>query len=238
MNIRRLINKLIFPNTCSSDAYVKFLRKKGCKIGKNTHIVAPKSTVIDLGRAEYISIGDNCCLSKVSIIAHDYSWYILARTHSDILPDSGGRVTIGNNVFVGYKSIILKGVTIGDNVIIGANSLVNKDIPSGTVWAGNPVRQICTLDEYYNKKKQNDIKSAKYRAQVVYETKNRKPTIEEMGFFAYLFLPRTKKNYDKYIKDLEFNGVVGDCILEDLFFNSEPTYESYDNFLKDVLYKN
>ena len=151
--IKKILNKLLFPNTHSSEAYVNFLRRNGCKIGKNTRFISPKSTSVDLGRLEYISIGDNCCLSVVSIIAHDYSWYILARSHNDILPDSGGKVTIGNNVFVGYRSVILKNTTIGDNVIIGANSLVNRDIPSGTVWAGNPIRQICTIDEYYEKRK-------------------------------------------------------------------------------------
>ena len=55
-----------------------------------------------------------------------------------------------------YKSVILKDTKIGDNVIIGANSLVNKDIHSGTVWAGNPIRYICTLNEYYEKKPSND----------------------------------------------------------------------------------
>lgn len=150
------------------------------------------------------------------------------------MPDSGGKVKIGNNVFVGYKSIILKNTTIGDNVIIGANSLVNRDIPSGTVWAGNPIRQICTIDEYYEKRKKYDIDSAKYRARIVYSNKGRIPTIEEMGFFSYLFLPRTTENFNKYLRNLEFNGITNDNLIEDLFFNSEPKYNSYDEFLKDT----
>ena len=234
MKIKQLINKIIFKNTCSSEAYVKFLRTNGCKIGENTRFISPKSTTVDLGRLEYISIGRNCCLSKVSIIAHDYSWYILARSHNEILPDSGGKVEIGNNVFVGYKSVILKDTKIGDNVIIGANSLVNKDIPSGTVWAGNPIRYICTLNEYYEKKKAKHIESAKYRAGIIYETKNKKPSIRDMGFFAYLFLPRSIENYNTYIKDLEFNGIVGDPKIKELFFNSLPEYNSFDEFLQDT----
>ncbi|MDK2586342.1 acyltransferase [Romboutsia sedimentorum] len=232
--IKKLLNKLLFPNTCSSEAYVKFLRRRGCKIGKNTRFISPKSTSVDLGRLEYISIGENCCLSVVSIIAHDYSWYILARSHNDILPDRGGKVEIGNNVFVGYKSIILKNTSIGDDVIIGANSLVNRDIPTGTVWAGNPIRQICTLDEFYEKRRKNNIESAKYRANIVYNEKNRIPSIEEMGFFSYLFLPRTIENFDKYLKNLEFNGIVNDSLIKNLFFNSKPKYNSYEEFLKDT----
>ena len=51
-------------------------------------------------------------------------------------------VTIGNNVFIGGRSIILYDVTIGDNVIIGAGSVVTRDIPSGSVVAGCPARVI------------------------------------------------------------------------------------------------
>ena len=47
-------------------------------------------------------------------------------------------VTVGDNVFIGAHSTILKGVTIGDNSVIGACSVVTKNIPSNEVWAGNP----------------------------------------------------------------------------------------------------
>ncbi|WP_455672666.1 acyltransferase [Phocaeicola sp.] len=47
-------------------------------------------------------------------------------------------VSIGNNVFIGARSMILKGVAIGDNSIIAAGSVVVKDIPENQVWGGNP----------------------------------------------------------------------------------------------------
>ncbi|NRH20791.1 hypothetical protein HOO68_01975 [Candidatus Gracilibacteria bacterium] len=53
-----------------------------------------------------------------------------------------GNIIIGNNVWVGARTIILKGVTIGDNSVIGAGSVVTKDIPSGYVAAGNPAHII------------------------------------------------------------------------------------------------
>jgi len=47
-------------------------------------------------------------------------------------------VLIGDNVFIGAHTTILKGVTIGNNSVVGACSVVTKDIPSNEVWAGNP----------------------------------------------------------------------------------------------------
>jgi len=49
-------------------------------------------------------------------------------------------VIIGDDVFIGANSIILKGVTIGDKAIIGAGSVVTKDVLQGEIWAGNPAK--------------------------------------------------------------------------------------------------
>lgn len=54
---------------------------------------------------------------------------------------------IGNNVFIGGRSIILYDVTIGDNVIIGAGSVVTRDIPSGSVAVGCPARVIGRFED-------------------------------------------------------------------------------------------
>ena len=47
-------------------------------------------------------------------------------------------IVIGNNVWIGWGSTILKGVTIGDNSIIAAGSVVLNDIPANVIAAGNP----------------------------------------------------------------------------------------------------
>jgi acetyltransferase-like isoleucine patch superfamily enzyme len=54
-------------------------------------------------------------------------------------------IIIGDDVFVGANTIILKGVTIGDRVIIGAGSVVTKNIPANQIWAGNPAKFIRNL---------------------------------------------------------------------------------------------
>jgi hypothetical protein len=54
-------------------------------------------------------------------------------------------IHIGKRVFVGARSIILKGVTIGDGAVIGAGSVVVKDIPAGVIAGGNPCKVIKKL---------------------------------------------------------------------------------------------
>lgn len=51
-------------------------------------------------------------------------------------------IAIKDNVFIGTRCIICKGVTIGENSIIAAGSVVVKDIPENEIWGGNPARFI------------------------------------------------------------------------------------------------
>ncbi|PWB24554.1 acyltransferase [Flavobacterium sp. HTF] len=57
-------------------------------------------------------------------------------------------IIIGDDVFIGANSIILKGVTIGDRSIIGAGSVVTKNIPNDEIWAGNPIKKIRNIESY------------------------------------------------------------------------------------------
>ena len=227
--IKKIISRILKPNTHSSEAYVNYLRKKGIKIGENTRFVSPKNTFIDIGRADYITIGNNCCFSRGAIIAHDYSWYTLLNAYEYILPDPGGSVTIGNNVFVGFESVILPNVKIGDNVIIGARSLVTKNIPDNTIWAGNPARQIGELGDYFIKKKKNELGDAIKRYKKLKDMQS--VTIENMGFFSFLFLKRNEENYLKYIKKLEFNGIKDSNEIKDYFYNTKPEFNSFSDFI-------
>tara|TARA_B100000965_G_scaffold236969_1_gene198651 strand:- start:1150 stop:1539 length:390 start_codon:yes stop_codon:yes gene_type:complete len=56
-------------------------------------------------------------------------------------------VVIEDNVWIGEKSIILKGTKIGKNSIIGAGSVVSGEIPENVVYAGNPAREVKKLDQ-------------------------------------------------------------------------------------------
>lgn len=53
-----------------------------------------------------------------------------------------GDIIVGNDVWLGYRSVILAGVTIGDGAIVGAYSVVTKDVPPYSIVAGNPAKEI------------------------------------------------------------------------------------------------
>lgn len=85
-----------------------------------------------------IEIGDNVSITEgVTILTHGYDWSVFKGMYGDVF-GSAEHVKIGDNVFIGINSTILKGVTIGSNVVIGANSLINKDVPDNCVVVGNP----------------------------------------------------------------------------------------------------
>lgn len=122
------------------------LVKMGLKVGKNFGRL--NGVILDPSHCWLIEIGDNVTIApRVHILCHD------ASTKQFLNYTKIGRVTVGNNVFIGAESVVLPGVTIGNNVIIGANSTVTHDIPDNSVVAGNPAKFICTLEEYLRKEK-------------------------------------------------------------------------------------
>lgn len=199
--IKESLNKIIYPNKYSSDAYVEYLRRNGAEIGNNTTFIYPKNTVVDEQKLEFIKIGDDCCItSGVVILAHDWSYSVLARVYNDA-PGKQRVTNIGNNVFIGMNSIILMGANIGDNVIIGAGSVVSGRIDSNSVYAGNPARKICTLDDHYKKLSNDYINSAKVFVNRFREKHGRLPEISEMELYTTLFVDKNKENMDKYFRN-------------------------------------
>jgi acetyltransferase-like isoleucine patch superfamily enzyme len=55
-------------------------------------------------------------------------------------------VAIGDNVFIGARTLIMKGVSIGDDTVIGAGLVVVHSLPASVIAAGNPARVIRALE--------------------------------------------------------------------------------------------
>lgn len=93
-----------------------------------------------------IEIGNNVTIGGNTVI-YDTDFHSLdslkrLSNKTDKINAKWGKVTIGDNVFIGAHTTILKGVSIGDKSIIGACSVVTKDIPGNEIWGGNPAKYI------------------------------------------------------------------------------------------------
>ena len=91
---------------------------------------------------QLVEIGDGTLIGANTYI-FDNDFHAIdpvARANDDYSAVRSSPVRIGSNVFIGARSIVLKGVYIGDNAVIGAGSVVSQSIPCGALAAGNPCR--------------------------------------------------------------------------------------------------
>ena len=71
--------------------------------------------------------------------------YLCAATHqfdSPNLPLVTGKITIGEDAFLGARAFVMPGVNIGTGTVIGAGSIVTKDVADWLIVAGNPCKVI------------------------------------------------------------------------------------------------
>ena len=130
--------------TCYSPSKFTTIGEAKIKIGDH---VSMTGTVITCKK--YVEIGSHTMIApNVIIVDTDFhaQWPPEARS-VPVDPQFNRAVKIGNYVWIGMNSIILKGVEIGDNTIIGAGSVVSSSIPGNVLAAGNPARVIRRLDQ-------------------------------------------------------------------------------------------
>jgi acetyltransferase-like isoleucine patch superfamily enzyme len=127
-----------------NDEYAEFLRYQGGLHAIGDHcLINPDVVITD---PEYVSLGNNVCLSSCVLIGHDGSIAVLNRAYNKKL-DFVGKIDIKDNVFIGYGAIILPGVTIGPNSIIAAGAVVTKDVPEGQIVGGVPAVHISYIED-------------------------------------------------------------------------------------------
>jgi acetyltransferase-like isoleucine patch superfamily enzyme len=101
----------------------------GTYLNRNTVIVAQKS----------IEIGENCKIAW-DVVIMDSDLHPISEEDMEDKP-----VTIEDDVWIGCRCIILKGVHIGRGAVIAAGAVVTKDIPPHTIAGGVPARILHTL---------------------------------------------------------------------------------------------
>lgn len=141
--------------------FPKWVRKIACNLlfdycGKNVDIgrKCKLSSKVSIGHNS--GIGDNAYLQGKIQLGNDVMMgpnvAIIASNHnfSDLNQPMNKQgsvessITIGNNVWIGYGTIILAGVTIGDGCVIGAGTVVTKDVPENSIVGGVPAKIIKT----------------------------------------------------------------------------------------------
>lgn len=114
----------------------------GATIGNNA--VISYGIYLDVSGMKRLKIGKNSLISPQSLFffhRRDLSNYYQGMNAHDI-PMKEYYTTIGDNVQIGMRAMIMPGVTIGDGAVIGANSIVTKDVPPYAIVAGQPARVI------------------------------------------------------------------------------------------------
>lgn len=121
---------------------------------KKVEMLAENDAEIHLGNNVFINEGSIIfCLKNVDIgnnvlIGHEV--FIIDTDYHGLDGNKAKNepIIIGDNVWIGARSMVLKGVNIGENSIIGAYSLVNKNIPKNSIFAGNPAKFIRKTSGY------------------------------------------------------------------------------------------
>lgn len=134
----------------------KLIIESNVMILTGSYLTASQGASISIGEGSYlshevkinsrasISIGKNVLIaSQVFIMDYDGHSIISLASNNQRQPEIRGKpIIIENNVWIGTKVTILKGVRIGAGSIVGANSCVVSDVPPHTIVAGNPAKVV------------------------------------------------------------------------------------------------
>ena len=137
---------LIFPH----DGKISIGRD--CYLGENSRIWSAAS--IEIGDRVLISHNVNIHDTNAHSIDPQIRYRHFVETMTTGFPRENtvdivsSPIVIGDDVWIGFNSIILKGVKIGRGVIVAAGSVVTKDIPEFSIVAGNPAKIVKDISKF------------------------------------------------------------------------------------------
>lgn len=229
--IRRIIDRFYCKIAKrSSISYLNYLRNKGVKIGEGTVVKDPRHILIDSTRPSLLEIGSHVFLHKdMTILTHDWTGWCFVEMYNEFIP-SHKRTIIGDNIWFGEGVKVLSGVKIGSNTIIGAYSVVTRDIPENSVAVGVPCRRICSIEEYYRKRREVMLQEIRDYACSIKERFDREPNIDDFYDDYPAFVDGHNYNEYKYPYEKIFNKQQFELWKE----KYNAVYNGFDDFIKDI----
>lgn len=160
-SLLREFNEFIRIKTSGEQRYQKLKNVRvipGSFIDDNTNIgkysyIGPNCVIYKTNIGKFTSIGPEVHINPIShptnfLSTHDFQYAsndgyfknLVGLKNSQFQPSMN--VNIGNDCWIGTRSIIMGDVTIGDGAIIGANAVVTKDVPPYAIVVGTPAKII------------------------------------------------------------------------------------------------
>jgi maltose O-acetyltransferase len=106
-----------------------------CRFSNNVAIVA----------CQKVTLGSGCLLGD-GVTIYDTDFHSVSPEQRHTGTGVCEPVVIGNNVWLGSRSMVLKGVTIGDNTVIAPMSVVTTNIDANVIAAGVPARKVRDIE--------------------------------------------------------------------------------------------
>ena len=135
--------KVEIGDDCRLGKQVKIYGSGQLLVGQNVLLNGP-----DIGCFCKIVIGDNCLISDCFLIDNNYHNTEPHLRHQLPLHSASAPIDIEQNVWIGARATVMKGVSIGRDSVIGLGSIIRKSVPPNAVVIGNP--QI--IVKYFNSK--------------------------------------------------------------------------------------
>lgn len=150
------IFKRLYHTVYAELNHVGFAKYIGVNMGKRVFIYGNPRGMFG-SEPWCITLGDNVHITRdVLFVTHDGGTLLFRHLIPDL--EITAPIIVGNDVYIGVRSIILPGVKIGNNCVIAAGSIVSKDVEDNSVVGGVPAKYIKSTFEYLEGIKKRSLK--------------------------------------------------------------------------------